>query len=137
MGQLWEMIRKSTVNKGMALCRFKSLLSPVMRVSRDLVILLFLIQRGRQMVISLIKVNVSYKRVTSTRFSELHLCLLFLKNNQLRGWPGCLVVKFAHSTPLAALSSWVQIPGTELHTAHQAMLWCHPTYKIQEDWHGC
>ena len=27
-------------------------------------------------------VNVSYKRVTSTRFSELLLRLLFLKNNQ-------------------------------------------------------
>ena len=27
-------------------------------------------------------VNISYKRVASTRFSELYLCLLFLKNNQ-------------------------------------------------------
>ena len=36
------------------------------------------------MEISLINVNVSYKRVTSSRFSELFLCLLFLKNNQLK-----------------------------------------------------
>ena len=26
------------------------------------------------------------------------------------------------------------IPGTDLHTAHQAMLWQHPTYKVDEDW---
>ena len=34
------------------------------------------------MKISLINVNISYKRVTSTLFSELFQCLLFLKNNQ-------------------------------------------------------
>ena len=37
-----------------------------------------------QMEISLINVNISYKRATATKFSELHLCLLFLKNNQLK-----------------------------------------------------
>ena len=31
----------------------------------------------------------------------------------------------------------IQIPGVDLHTAHQAMLWLHPTYKIQKDWHRC
>ena len=36
------------------------------------------------MKISLIKVNVSYKRITSTLFSEILLCLPFLKNNQLK-----------------------------------------------------
>ena len=34
-------------------------------------------------MISLLLVNVSYKRVTSTQFSELLLCLQVLKNNQL------------------------------------------------------
>ena len=29
-------------------------------------------------------VNVSYKRLISTQVAELHLCLLFLKNNQLK-----------------------------------------------------
>ena len=42
------------------------------------------------------------------------------------GWPGGLVIKFAHST-LAARGLWVQIPGADLCTAHQAMLWQHPT----------
>ena len=31
----------------------------------------------------------------------------------------------------------VRILGVDLHTAHQAMLWWHPTYKIEEDWHRC
>ena len=35
-----------------------------------------------QMEVPLIYVNISYRRVTSTRFSELLLCMLFLKNNQ-------------------------------------------------------
>ena len=51
-----------------------------------------------------------------------------------RGWPGGIVVKFARST-LAAQGSQVQIPRADLHTAHQAMLWQHPTYKTEEDWH--
>ena len=48
----------------------------------------------------------------------------------------CLVAKFVHSA-LAAQGSLVQILGADLHTAHQAMLWWHPTYKIEEDWHRC
>ena len=27
-------------------------------------------------------------------------------------------------------------PAHGPHTAHQAMLWQHPTYEIEEDWHG-
>ena len=37
-----------------------------------------------KMDISHRNVNVSYKRITSTQVGELHLCLLFLKNNQLK-----------------------------------------------------
>ena len=46
--------------------------------------------------------------------------------NRIRGWPGGAEVKFSRSA-LAALGSPVQIPGTDLHTAWQAMLWqvCH------------
>ena len=38
-----------------------------------------------------------------------------------------------------ALLWWpgVQLPGADLHTTHQAMLWQHPIYKIEEDWPGC
>ena len=41
---------------------------------------------------------------------------------------------------LSALAAWgwqVQIPGVDLHAAHQALLWQHPTYKVEEDGHKC
>ena len=38
---------------------------------------------------------------------------------------------------LVAWGSPVHILGVDLHTAHQAMLWQHPTYKTEEDWHRC
>ena len=44
------------------------------------------------------------------------------------------MVKFMHF-PLAAQGSRFWIPGVDLHTARQAMLWQHPTYKkTEEDW---
>ena len=55
------------------------------------------------------------------------------KSNSIRGWPSGIVVKFV----LSALAAWglqIQILGTDLHTAYQAMLWQRPTYKIEE---GC
>ena len=62
---------------------------PLIRVFRDLVTLLFLVQRGDtlHMEISFININVPYKRITSAWFSELLLCLLFLKNKQLKEIP--------------------------------------------------
>ena len=55
------------------------------------------------------------------------------KKQFVRGQPSSAVVKFACSA-LVAWGLQVQILGANLHTAHQAMLWCHPTYKIEEDW---
>ena len=55
-----------------------------------------------------------------------------LKSNNDRGQPGGVVVKFAHSASVAR-GTWVWVPGTDLHTAHQAKLWRHPAYKIKED----
>ena len=46
------------------------------------------------------------------------------------------MVKFMCSASVA-WGSWVQIPGTDLYTAYQTMLWQHSTYKIEEDWHRC
>ena len=46
------------------------------------------------------------------------------------------MVKFTHSTSLAQ-DSWIWIQGMDLHAAHQAMLWQHPTYKIEADGHRC
>ena len=51
-----------------------------------------------------------------------------------RGWPGGIVVKCVHSA-MAARGSQVRIPGMELYIAYQAVVWQHPTYKIEEDWH--
>ena len=53
-----------------------------------------------------------------------------------QGWPGGVVVEFSCSG-LVAWGLWVWIPETDLHTAHQVMLWWHPTCKIEEDWHRC
>ena len=58
------------------------------------------------------------------------------KKERSRGWPGGAVVKFMYSASVAQ-GSRVQIPGTDLHTAHQAMLKWRPTYKVEEDGHGC
>ena len=56
--------------------------------------------------------------------------------SQMRGWPGGIEVKFARSTSaVQGLQVWIL--GMDLHTAHQAMLWCRPSYKIEEDGHRC
>ena len=52
------------------------------------------------------------------------------------GWPRGLVVEFVHSTSTAR-GSRVWIMGMDLHTAHEAMLWRRPSYKVEEDWHRC
>ena len=58
------------------------------------------------------------------------------KKRESRRRPSGIVGKFTCSTS-AAQGSWVQTPGMDLYTAHQAMLWWHPTYKMEEDWHRC
>ena len=56
-----------------------------------------------------ININISYKRVTSTQFSKLFLCLLFLKNSQPKkvlmpkrhtlGGGGCEILLTLNSIP--------------------------------------
>ena len=55
---------------------------------------------------------------------------------KLTGRPRGVVIKFTCSTSVAR-SLQIQILGVDLHTAHKAMLWQRPTYKIEEDWHRC
>ena len=50
------------------------------------------------------------------------------KIRRFRGQPGGIVVEFTRCT-LVAWGLWVWILGVNLHTAHQAMLWRHPTQK--------
>ena len=52
------------------------------------------------------------------------------------GRPAGVVVQFSCSAS-AARGSQVWIPGIDLHTTHQAMLWQCPSYKTEEDWHRC
>ena len=52
------------------------------------------------------------------------------------GLAGGVVVKFTHFA-LAARGSRVWVLGADLGTAHQAMLWWRPVYKVEEDWHRC
>ena len=44
------------------------------------------------------------------------------------------MAKFVRSAS-AVWGLQVWIPGVDLHTAHQAMLWWRPIYKMEEDWH--
>ena len=41
-----------------------------------------------------------------------------------------------HMLHFSRLRSWVRIPGADL-LHSPAMLWQHPTYKVEEDWHRC
>ena len=74
-----------------------------------------------------------------TERGQLELSVLYvlnLKESYYGGQPNGAEVKFAHSA-LVARGSQVWILGADIHTARQATLWRHPTYKIEEDWHRC
>ena len=76
-----------------------------------------------------ITLNLSKTKTQNTASSTI-------KMDKCQGWPGGIVVKFVRSA-LGAQGSQVQIPGVDLHTTHQAMLWWRPTYKIEEDCYWC
>ena len=57
-----------------------------------------------------------------------------LAKRSAMGRPIGVVVKFMCSA-VAAWGLCVWTPGVDLYASHQAMLWLHPTYKIEEDWH--
>ena len=65
-----------------------------------------------------------------------YMPIMLLQNNEKRGQPSGIVVRFTHSASAAqGLPVW--IPGADLHTTYQPMLWQHPTYELEEDGHGC
>ena len=68
--------------------------------------------------------------------TDVHKNLYMQIETMMRGWPTGIVVKFMCSASVAQ-GSCVQILGADLHTTHQVMLWQHPIYKIEEDWHRC
>ena len=68
-------------------------------------------------------------------------CKIFLERNEVvenifGGWPCGIVVKFS-ALCFGGLGLWVCFPGIGLHHLSAAVLWQHPIYKIQEDWHRC
>lgn len=59
------------------------------------------------MEISLINVNLSYKRVTFLGFSGICLCVLFFESNQLEHWPGGSVLeRCPEHQKVLGLDSW-------------------------------
>lgn len=90
-----KLLGKAQLTKAWLLCRFKSLLSPLIRVSGALVSLFsswyrkeedILIVETSFMYINVVHLQCKYpcKRVASTRFLGLLLCLLFLKITRLK-----------------------------------------------------
>ena len=56
--------------------------------------------------------------------------------NNITGWPSGAAVKFTHSTS-AAQGSPVQIPGADRTLLGKPCCGRRPTYKVEEDGHGC
>lgn len=84
-GQLWEVTRKGTLNKGKVVMQIYLLAFSMIRLFRDLDNLLFWYREGDTLINESLsyKCKCLYKRVTSKIFSQL-LCLLFLKNNHIK-----------------------------------------------------
>ena len=66
----------------------------------------------------------------------LPLFIALVRNYQHQGWPGGAVVKCAHST-LVAQGSPVRIPGADMALLGTPCCGRRPTYKVEEDGHGC
>ena len=70
---------------------------------------------------------------SSTWAFQLRRTNVMLKIRKAEVSPMAEWLKF-HALSFSGPGLWVQIPGADLlHSS--AMLWGHPTYKIEEDWH--
>ena len=74
-------------------------------------------------------------------FGKINLSFLLfvvygLKVGTIRGWPGGAAGKCIHSA-LAARGSPVQILDADMALLGKPCCGRHPTYKVEEDRHGC
>ena len=67
---------------------------------------------------------------------EIDLPVMPSKMNKNWGWPSDAVVKFACSTSVAQ-GLPVQIPGADMAPLGKPCYGRCPTYKVEEDGHGC
>ena len=79
------------------------------------------------LVLSIISQPPNLEQVTS---------LLMSKINGKRGRPGSIAVKFARSASVA-WGSPVQIPGADVAPLVKPRCGRRPSYKVEEDGHGC
>ena len=56
--------------------------------------------------------------------------------SRYRGWPGGAGVKYTHS-PSAARGLPFWIPGVDMAPLGTPCCGRHPTYKVEDDGHGC
>ena len=69
---------------------------------------------------------------TINHMEKMHPCNVKQKQRDTWDRLSGTGVKFTRSAS-KAWGLWIRIPGMDLHTTHQAMLWWCPTYKIEED----
>ena len=73
----------------------------------------------------------------TTTVINLHIIKIFsLKKSRGGAQPGGTVVKFTHSASVA-LGLLVRIPGADMALLVKPCCGRRPTYKVEEDGHGC
>ena len=70
----------------------------------------------------------SFLKIFLLKYQPQTIKFTYLKCS-IWGQPSGVVIKLGRYASVA-WGSQVLIPGVDLHTTHQAMLWQHPTYKI-------
>ena len=86
--------------------------------------------------INLLEISELYTKMVDFMACISYLKKLLIKKGEKRGQPGGAVVKCARSAS-AAQGSPVQIWGADMALHGTPCCGRHPTYKVEEDGHGC